>query len=154
MDIGKRITEARAEADITQQELSERLFVSRDLVAKWERGVRRPDYGAIRAIEQALSLPEGSIASQRECTFRELSGCIPKGEEIPQERLSALISGFLRGLPQKEADIFIRRYYLLNTNAEIACQYGMGQNQVRSRLSKTAKKLGKYLKEECENERH
>ena len=65
-----------------------------------------------------------------------------------------MISRFLRGLPQKEADIFIRRYHFLNSNAEIALLYGMGENQVRSRLSKTAKKLEKYLKEEWSNERH
>ena len=38
-------------------------------------------------------------------------------------------------------------------HAEIAEYYGMGENQVRSRLSKTAKRLGKYLEEMCENEK-
>jgi transcriptional regulator with XRE-family HTH domain len=152
MDLGKRITAARTAAGLTQQELAEKLFVSRDLVAKWEQGRRRPDHGMITSIAQALSVKPESIISREECVFRELRSCIPKGAEIPTERLSALISGFLRERPQKEADLFIRRYYLLESNAEIALRYGMGQNQVRSRLSKTARRLGEFLKEVCENE--
>ncbi|MBO6060658.1 MAG: helix-turn-helix domain-containing protein [Clostridia bacterium] len=153
MDIGKKIAEARAEAGLTQQALADKLFVSRDLVSKWEQGVRRPDHAAIKSVEEALSLPEGSIASRGECVLRELGKCLPKGADIPQERLSALISSFLRELPQKEAKIFMRKYYLLNTNAEIAQVFGMGQNQVRSRLSKTVKRLKEYIREVCENER-
>ena len=64
------------------------------------------------------------------------------------------ISSFLRERPEKEANIFIRRYYLLESAAEIALRYGIGPNQVRSRLSKTAKKLGEFLKEVNDNERH
>ena len=43
MDLGERIASARAEAGVTQQELAEMLFVSRELVSKWELGQRRPD---------------------------------------------------------------------------------------------------------------
>ena len=152
MDLGRRIAAARTAAGLTQQELAEKLFVSRDLVAKWEQGRRRPDHGMIVSIEKALNAKPDSIISREECSFRELRSCLPKGAEIPAERLSALISRFLRERPQKEADLFIRRYYLLESNAEIALRYGIGQNQVRSRLSKTAKRLGNYLKEVCENE--
>ena len=148
MDIGKRIAEARASANVTQQELAEKLFVSRELVSKWEQGTRRPDHAAISAIAEALSIPEERLIRPGELVFNELQACLPKGTAVPRERLSALISRFLRERPQKEADIFIRRYYLLDSNAEIALRYGMGENQVRSRLSKTAKRLSKFLKEE------
>lgn len=153
MEIGRRIAEARSKANITQQQLAEKLFVSRDLIAKWEQGKRRPDLGMIERIAEALSVKPDSIISRDEYAFRELRSCIPEGADIPVERLSALISRFLRERPQTEADIFIRRYYLLCSNAEIAEYYGMGENQIRSRLSKTAKRLGRFLKEECENER-
>ena len=154
MDIGKRITSARAAANLTQQELADKLFVSRDLVAKWEQGRRRPDYGTIVSIAEALSIPPDKLIDKNECVFRELKACVRNGVEIPSDKLPALISRFLRERPQREADLFIRKYYLLESNAEIALRYGMEQNQVRSRLSKTAKKLGRFLKEECENERY
>ena len=152
MDLGKRIAAARTAAGLTQQELAEKIFVSRDLVAKWEQGRRRPDHGMIEAIAEALSVKPESIISRAECVFRELRSCIPASADLPAETLSALISRFLREQPRKEADLFIRRYYLLESNAEIALRFGMGQNLVRSRLSKTAKRLGKFLKEVCENE--
>lgn len=154
MDIGRRIAEARAAANITQQELADRLFVSRDLVAKWEQGRRRPDHRMIEQLAAALSVPPDTIITRSECVFNELRSCVPKGAEIPEERLSSLISSFLRERPEKEANIFIRRYYLLESAAEIALRYGIGPNQVRSRLSKTAKKLGEFLKEVNDNERH
>ncbi|MBQ1847593.1 MAG: helix-turn-helix transcriptional regulator, partial [Clostridia bacterium] len=44
MDIGKSIAKLRLSRGITQEELANRLFVSRDLVSKWETGARRPDY--------------------------------------------------------------------------------------------------------------
>lgn len=154
MELGKRIASARAEANMTQQQLADKLFVSRELISKWEQGLRRPDHAAVVRIAQALGVGENKLITREECALRELRRCLPKGENIPREALSAMISRFLRGLPQKEADIFIRRYHFLNSNAEIALLYGMGENQVRSRLSKTAKKLEKYLKEEWSNERH
>lgn len=153
MEVGRRIAKARSKANITQQQLADKLFVSRDLIAKWEQGRRRPDLGMIERIAEALAVKPDSIISRDEYSFRELRSCIPKGADIPSGRLSALISSFLRERPQTEADIFIRRYYLLCSNAEIAEYYGMGENQVRSRLSKTAKRLGKYLEEMCENEK-
>ncbi|MBQ5488457.1 MAG: helix-turn-helix domain-containing protein [Clostridia bacterium] len=154
MDIGRRIAEARAAANVTQQELADKLFVSRDLVAKWEQGKRRPDHRMIEQVAAALSVRPEAIITRSEYVFRELRSCIPNGAEFPEARLSALISSFLRDLPEKEANIFIRRYYLLESNAEIALRYGIKQNQVRSRLSKTVKKLGQTLKEVYDDERH
>ncbi|MBR3020241.1 MAG: helix-turn-helix transcriptional regulator [Clostridia bacterium] len=45
MDFGKKIADARMAANMTQQELAEKLFVSRELISKWENGLRRPNYG-------------------------------------------------------------------------------------------------------------
>ena len=154
METGERIAAARTAAGLTQQELADKLFVSRHLVSKWEQGLRRPDLETAAKIADALSVPPDSILSREECSFRELQACIPKGADIPRERLSALVSRFLRGRPEKEADVFIRRYYLFHSFAEIALDRGVGENQIRSNLSRTVKRLGKFLKEECENDRH
>lgn len=154
MDIGKRIAAARTAAGMTQQELADKLYVSRDLVSKWEQAKRRPDYGTAVKIADALGVKPDDIVKKDECVFRELNSCIPAGSGLSQEMLSALISRFLRERTQTDADIFIRKYYLLLSNAEIALHCGMGENQVRSRLSKTTKRLAKFLKEECENERY
>jgi len=154
METGSRIAAARTAAGLTQQELADKLFVSRHLVSKWEQGLRRPDLKTAELIAEALNVPPDSIISREECIFGELQAIVPKGTELEGERLSALISRFLRQRTETEADFFISRYYLLHSFSEIAMDHGMGENQVRSRLSKTVKRLGKFLKEECENDGH
>ena len=52
MDIGDRIAELRRRKSLTQQELADRLYVSRQLVSKWESGDRRPDYKTVEKIAQ------------------------------------------------------------------------------------------------------
>ncbi len=152
MDFGKRIADARAKANITQQELADKLFVSRELISKWENGLRRPNYGTFLQIADALSVPVESLILREDCVFEELEACVPPKCGIARERLTTLIGRFAEGLPQPDAGMFIRRYYLLNSNAQIAEYYGISENRVRSRISRTVQKLKKYLKEECENE--
>ncbi len=152
MDFGRKIADARVKANITQQELADKLFVSRELISKWENGSRRPNYGTFLQIAEALSVPVDSLIRREDCVFEELEACIPPGCEFPHERLTRLIGRFAEGLPQPDAGMFIRRYYLLNSNAQIAEYYGISENRVRSRISRTVQKLKKYLKEECENE--
>ena len=153
MDLGERIASARAEAGVTQQELAEMLFVSRELVSKWELGQRRPDLEMLAGVARALSVPEGALISRGDYVFAGLQRCLPPGEAPSRERLTELINRFLEGLPQKDADVFVGKFYFLNSNPEIADTCCMKENQVRSRLSKTVKKLRKFLKEERENER-
>ena len=120
MDLGKRIAAARTAAGMTQQELADKLFVSRHLVSKWEQGLRRPDLETVDRIASALSVPSDSIISRRECVIHELQALIPKGAELEPERLSGLLSRFLREQPERDADIFIRKYYMLDPYADIA----------------------------------
>lgn len=147
MDAGNRIERARAAANMTQQELADKLFVSRELVSKWENGTRRPDYNTFLRIAEALSIPMESIIEEEKCTLPDLEGCIPPSKDLTTDELAALISTFLRTLNKKDSGIFIRKNYLLQTNSEIAFFYGMKENQVRSRISKTLRKLKKYIKE-------
>ncbi len=147
MDAGNRIERARAAANMTQQELADKLFVSRELVSKWENGTRRPDYNTFLRIAEALSIPMESIIEEEKCTLPDLEGCIPPSKDLTTDELAALISTFLRTLNKKDSGIFVRKNYLLQTNSEIAFFYGMKENQVRSRISKTLRKLKKYIKE-------
>ena len=151
MDIGKKIAGARAASNMTQQEFADRLFVSRELVSKWENGLRRPDHETLQRIAEVLGIPEGSVIKQEDIVFKELEACIPPGCSISRASLSALLNSFLKTLPKTDANLFIRRYYLLNSNSEIAAFYGIKPNIVRSRLSKTVRKLKKYLKEELKD---
>ncbi|MBQ7171698.1 MAG: helix-turn-helix domain-containing protein [Clostridia bacterium] len=147
MNVGKTIAALRTANGISQQTLAERLSVSRELVSKWENGTRTPDYPTIERIAELFGVPADRILDKNDLVFRELSECVSAGGELPGETLSGIVNGFLRGLREKEADIFLKRYYFLETAAEIAGEYGLGENHVRSILSKTRKKLKKQIGE-------
>ena len=82
----------------------------------------------------------------------ELSDCIPNpenheniGESIA---LSEALSRFLRALPQKTRNIFIRRYFYMSPVAEIARDFSMKESNVTMHLHRTRKKLEQFLKKE------
>lgn len=145
MDLGKRIAGLRVGANMSQEELAGRLFVSNDLVSKWETGKRRPDWAMIEALAAALGVTADSIVDRNELMLEDLEGCLP--EDFPDDNLSGVLNDFLRLLRRDEADIFMRRYYFLRSVKEIAADYRLGENHVRTILSRTRRKLRKYLKE-------
>ena len=147
MDIGKTIVSLRTAGGMSQNELADLLFVSRTLISKWESGIRRPDLPMIERIAAAFDVPVERIADKNDLIFKELSECVPPEAQIPEEQLPELLNAFLRGLSSKNADIFLQRYYFLRPASEIAADFGMGENHIRSILSKTRKKLKNYLKE-------
>lgn len=149
MDIGGRITELRREKGLTQQELADRLYVSRQLVSKWESGDRRPDYKTVEKIAQTLEAKPEDIVREEDVIIEELAACVPddgKGRNDCID-LPMLLNGFLKTLPEAACDIFIRRYRAHETPEEIGARYGVGDNYVRSILARARKKLKKYLKE-------
>lgn len=148
MSLSHKILELRTASALSQQELADRLFVSRDLVSKWERGVRSPDLKMIGAIAEVFGVPEERLIDRNDLIFRELESCLPKGMPQTEDGLTALLNRFLKRLPERTANVFLNRYYLLQSTAEIADKYGIGENHVRSILSKARKKLKKALKEE------
>ncbi len=147
MNIGSSITELRTAAGMSQQTLAERLFVSRELVSKWEIGARRPDYWTIERIAAVFDVSADRLVSREDMAFAELSECVPDGADLPGDRLAETVSTFLRELPTREADIFMKRYYFLRSAADVARDYGIAENHVRSILSKTRSKLKIFIRE-------
>lgn len=47
---GEKVKQLREEKSMTQQTLSERLYVTRQAVSKWERGTRYPDVLTVKKI--------------------------------------------------------------------------------------------------------
>ena len=82
----------------------------------------------------------------------ELGECIPARSgvehELEHRELAAAIDAFLRTLPEKECNLFLRRYWYVDSIADIAARYGMKENTVKSVLFRTREKLRKYLGKE------
>ena len=56
MTIGKNIKKLRTAAGLTQEQLAERLFVTRQTVSNWERGTSWPDLDQLEAVAGALGV--------------------------------------------------------------------------------------------------
>ena len=129
MNIGSTITELRTARGLTQQAFADLLYVSRELVSKWENGTRRPDYDMIERLAQVLEVSPDAIVDKNDLVFEELADCIPDDVTVGDAELTAAIESFLRGIGENEARLFIRRYYFLETPADISAAFGKRENR-------------------------
>jgi len=82
----------------------------------------------------------------------ELEECIA-GASNPEKEYEATqlvsdINRFLKLLPEREQSIFMLRYFYVESVACIAKKHGISENNVSAILSRTRKKLKKYLLKE------
>ena len=81
----------------------------------------------------------------------EMELCIP-GTSLERtmrgKELGRILDAFLESLPKDSRLIFLRRYWYVDTIAEIAQRYGMTESKVKMQLSRTKEKLRTYLEKE------
>ena len=77
-----------------------------------------------------------------------LAGVNTTEDEILSREFKEVIEKFLDSLSRRERDMFVSRYYYAHTVEEIAAAFGISGGNVRSTLSRTREKLGKYLSKE------
>ena len=79
----------------------------------------------------------------------ELSECLAAPgtpeEELIRRDLGRVINEFLDTLPERDRDVFLRRYYFVESPREIARRYRMREGNVAVILSRVRKKLKKQL---------
>lgn len=82
---------------------------------------------------------------------QEMELCIPDSNQdriLEGKEFRRVMNAFLENLPKDSRLIFLRRYWHLNSIAQIAARYGMTESKVKSQLSRTRAKLREYLQEE------
>ena len=81
--------------------------------------------------------------------YEELSEFISDGRNVESEiianELGQAINSFVIDLPEREGDIFIRRYFFMEAVKDIAEGYGMTPANVSMNLGRTRKKLKDHL---------
>lgn len=86
---------------------------------------------------------------EMELVLEELEGCIaaPGGveERLNGKELTLTIRRFLDTLPEREQNIFLRRYFFVEESDVIARRYGMKRATVLRTLSRTREKLRAHL---------
>ncbi len=84
--------------------------------------------------------------------LHELEDCIAHDTDVEQaldhHRLSEVISGFIRTLPEKEQKVFLCRYWYMDSVESICSQFGFSESKVKSMLYRTREKLRKVLSKE------
>lgn len=144
---GQKIAKLRTEANLTQEQLAEKLYITRELVSKWETGKRNPDYKMILKIAEIFNVKEEDIFSRNDSLLKELSDFIPDKYNKNPDELTAVLNTFLAALNIRDRSVFIRRYYFFEDISVIAEEYKIKESNVRTILMRTRKKLKKYFKE-------
>ena len=82
----------------------------------------------------------------------ELAECVPDArsteDAVEAAELERMMNEFLRTLPERECNVFLRRYWFTEPMADIAKRYGMREVTVRTSLFRSREKLKKYLEKE------
>ena len=82
---------------------------------------------------------------------QEMENCIPdtyRDSAADAQELGQLLDAFLRTLTPDNQMVFLRRYWYVDTIAEIAARYGISESAVQMRLNRTKQKLSAYLAKE------
>ena len=82
----------------------------------------------------------------------ELAECIASETDVASEyeakELGQSIRKFVQSLPERDGNIFVRRYFFTEPIAQIAKKYGLTENNVTVILSRIRKKLKTHLVKE------
>lgn len=85
-------------------------------------------------------------------SIEELGECIPAGgtpeQAMEQSYLGELISNFLRRLPKEERVMFVRRYFYMDSVAEVADYLGCSESKVKTTMFRCRKRLQELLVQE------
>ena len=134
--------------------------VSDTYMRTWETiPPQRPKYffAYLAAICRHLSLNklDWRLAAKRNVEVvsltQEMELCIPDrmlDAKMEGRELGRILNAFLGSLSQESRVIFLRRYWYVDTVAEIAARYGMTESKVKMQLSRTRSKLSAFLEKE------
>ena len=82
----------------------------------------------------------------------ELEQCVPASDDV-EGRLDAMglgeaVSRFLRTVDRTKRDMFLRRYWYLDSVADVARRCGCSEGRVKTTLFRLRRQLRDYLKQE------
>lgn len=89
---------------------------------------------------------------QAEAALEELASILPGGDDPVQAvetwELTEAMNLFLAALPDTERRVFMRRYWYMDSIAQISQRFGFTQSKVKSMLARTRAKLLAHLEKE------
>ena len=100
---------------------------------------------ALNRLRDGRATKRGEAADAVLEELREVLGENTTEETVNAKELQTAVNRFLRQLPERECNIFIRRCFYTESAEEIAARYGLRPNTVTVSLHRTRKKLREYL---------
>ena len=82
---------------------------------------------------------------------KEMEECIPDRREelrLEREELERLLNAFLDSISRESRIIFLRRYWYMDSVAQIADRFRISQSKVKTQLHRTRRKLKQFLEKE------
>ena len=101
-----------------------------------------------RALQKHAQKRGGGEVSLALDELRECAGGDTAEEAFEAAELGRLIDRFLRGLSASECNLFLRRYWYLDSIDMLAARYGLRPGAVKTRLHRTREKLRTFLRKE------
>ena len=90
--------------------------------------------------------------NEYELSLDELSECIADKsnteKKLEDKEITALINKFLKELPETQRNVFICRYWYMDSVSSIAKEFRFSESKVKSMLMRTRQKLKQRLTEE------
>lgn len=82
----------------------------------------------------------------------ELAECVGQqnepGKQLEAQEIAASISFFLRRLTPNDRQLFLRRYWYLDSSRDLARQFKLKEGQVNTRLHRIRRRLKNHLEQE------
>jgi RNA polymerase sigma-70 factor (ECF subfamily) len=103
---------------------------------------------ALNRLRDGRAAKRGEAADAVLEELREVLGENTTEETVNAKELQTAVNRFLRQLPERECNIFVRRCFHAESAEEIAARYGLRPNTVTVSLHRTRKKLREYLVKE------
>lgn len=89
---------------------------------------------------------------QVQLALDELSEVVSGGETpegaLDRQALQAALDGFLADLPQRNRNLFLRRYWYLDSTEQLARRFSMSKTQVTTTLHRLRQRLRVHLEQE------
>ena len=127
LDIGKRLKQKRQEANLTQKELADLLFVSRQTISSWEVGRTYPDLETLVKISELFATPLDDLLKEDSQVIKDIAEKVKKSE---RRKITSIILAALLLIVTSTSIIYgIKQYQHSQLNAHIN-QEGLKPNDL------------------------
>ena len=127
LDIGKRLKQKRQEANLTQKELADLLFVSRQTISSWEVGRTYPDLETLVKISELFATPLDDLLKEDSQVIKDIAEKVKKSE---RRKITSIILAVLLLIVTSTSIIYgIKQYQHSQLNAHIN-QEGLKPNDL------------------------